>query len=323
MPAGLVNSGNSCYINAAVQCLSRVEPLTRYLLSADCRRDRNPQNPLGTGGRVLDAYCKLLQEMQNSHSVSAAELKREMGKRNPLFADYGRHDSTEFCISLLDAIHEDINQSLVARGRRVDVESLSGMELHRTCNESKVVELFHGETETEFRYGCGYVEHINEPLVFWTLSFPSNRSPSLDECIRLWMQEQELTGDNAMWCDRCQREQTLKRKCKVVRFANVLVIQLRRFTQKWGGLTKDNRPLSYPLSFKPGKLFEVRTQDYELTCVICHSGTLSGGHYTARVRGPGSQWYEISDDFVRPIRVTYGSQCTDSDAMTLFYQCSH
>lgn len=308
-------------MNAAVQCLSRVGQLTRYLLSGNLPRNR--RNPLGSGCAVLDAYCELLGQMASGRgSVSPDRLKRAMGSHNSLFAGHGQHDSTEFCTSLLDAIHEDLNQSLTAQGHNGDLERFSGMELHRMCNQSKVVELFHGETCTEYRYSCGYRELISEPLVFWALSLPPGGSSlTLDDCIRFWQKEQRLTGDNAMWCDRCQCEESVTRKAQVARFAPVLVIQLKRFSQGYGGLTKNETRLSYPLRFEASRYSQRSSGTYELTGVICHAGTLSGGHYTALVRD-GSQWYDISDSSVTRVAGDWGGQRSDSSAMALFYQCT-
>jgi ubiquitin C-terminal hydrolase len=111
--------------------------------------------------------------MQSSRGVvSTGCLKRAMGRHNPEFAGDGEHESTDLCICILDAIHKDLNQSLVVKGRRVDLKSLSGVQLHQICNKSKVVDLFHGETMTEFRFQCGIRQQVRELLVFLTLSLP-------------------------------------------------------------------------------------------------------------------------------------------------------
>jgi ubiquitin C-terminal hydrolase len=317
-----VNTGNTCYINAVVQCLSRVTPLTSYVLSPECRRDCNPRNPLGTGGAVLDAFCTLLRQMQAGRgTVSADGLQRAIARHKPQFAGYGQHDANDFCVTLLDAIHEDLNQSEVARGSRVRVDSLSGMVLHRTCNKSKIIDLFHGETVTEFRYKCGHNERMNEPLAFLALSLPQGRpTVSLEDCIRLWEQGQQLTGDNAMVCERCNRLQDLTRKCRVLRFAPVLVIQVKRFSQGYGGLTKNLTPLTYPLRFDVSPFAQQSAGDYELVGVIRHAGTLVSGHYTALVREAGGQWYDISDSSVCPAEADFGVSRPDATAMALFYQ---
>lgn len=45
--AGLVNLGNTCFLNSAVQCLSHVQPLTQHILTNAYLPDVNKTNPMG------------------------------------------------------------------------------------------------------------------------------------------------------------------------------------------------------------------------------------------------------------------------------------
>lgn len=60
---GLENLGNSCYINAALECLSNAGEFTDYLLTGEWRKDVNPVNPIGTDGLLLGQYVKLIHQL--------------------------------------------------------------------------------------------------------------------------------------------------------------------------------------------------------------------------------------------------------------------
>jgi ubiquitin C-terminal hydrolase len=57
---GLVNLGNTCYINSGVQCISHTPLLTDYFLSDTYLRDINPDNKLGMGGELARVYAQLV-----------------------------------------------------------------------------------------------------------------------------------------------------------------------------------------------------------------------------------------------------------------------
>jgi len=58
-----MNQGNTCYLSAAVQCLSNIAPLREYLFSAQMLQELNQENSLGSGGKVALAFTALLSHI--------------------------------------------------------------------------------------------------------------------------------------------------------------------------------------------------------------------------------------------------------------------
>jgi ubiquitin C-terminal hydrolase len=52
-------------MNSSLQCLSNSYELTKYFLDEQFKHHLNKNNPLGTEGRLAQAYAKLLNEMWN------------------------------------------------------------------------------------------------------------------------------------------------------------------------------------------------------------------------------------------------------------------
>lgn len=60
---GLENLGNTCYINAALECLSNTPEFTEYILTGQWQDDANGVNPIGTDGILLVEYVKLIHKL--------------------------------------------------------------------------------------------------------------------------------------------------------------------------------------------------------------------------------------------------------------------
>lgn len=65
---GLDNLGNSCYMSAALQCMSNAKDLSLYILNGHWKKDVNPVNPIGTDGQLLVHYVQLLHKLWDSNS---------------------------------------------------------------------------------------------------------------------------------------------------------------------------------------------------------------------------------------------------------------
>jgi hypothetical protein len=109
---GLVNLGNSCYMNSGLQCLSRVSPLTLLLLSDRYSKDINVKNIDGTGGDLVREYSSLLRELWfgSARHVSPSAFKRVAAKINPDYGGFAQHDVHELLEFFIDKIHEDLNK---------------------------------------------------------------------------------------------------------------------------------------------------------------------------------------------------------------------
>jgi ubiquitin carboxyl-terminal hydrolase 20/33 len=137
------------------------------------------------------------------------------------------------------------------------------------------------------------------------------------------MKQQEMRDDNGLYCDRCKHAENVFRRIEVVKFAPVVIVQLKRFRQTLYGLVKNTIPVDYPLQLDTHRWAREGTGVYELTGAICHGGSLEGGHYTCLVRSLDNlgQWYGISDSWVsRYSHIGSNGRRCDESAMTLIYQ---
>jgi hypothetical protein len=147
-------------MNAALQCLSNVEPLHAYFASGCWEEDINEENLLGMGGEIARAYAQLIQQMwmTTPSAVSPKFLKAMIDAHCVSFKGSEQHDAQELLAFLLDGLHEDLNLVTVKPYIEEDIDALPGKphataaaeawRNHLLRNKSIIVDLFQGQTRS-------------------------------------------------------------------------------------------------------------------------------------------------------------------------------
>lgn len=155
---GLHNLSNTCYFNAAIQCLAHTPVLAAYFREKTYEREINYSNTLGTRGRLATAFAELLDRMWSteSFSISPADLKQEIGYFAGQFKGVDQHDSQELLSYLLDGLHEDLNKATTQGSATPASEGISEQEQaeihwkqHFERNNSIISAEMHGQYRSQ------------------------------------------------------------------------------------------------------------------------------------------------------------------------------
>uniref|UniRef100_A0A3P9PSG8 ubiquitinyl hydrolase 1 n=1 Tax=Poecilia reticulata TaxID=8081 RepID=A0A3P9PSG8_POERE len=98
---GLKNHGNTCFMNAVVQCLSNTDLLAEYL-------GLGQYNSEGEVTEQLASLVRALWTLDYTPQMSG-EFKSIVSKYASQFRGNSQHDALEFLLWLLDRVHEDAN----------------------------------------------------------------------------------------------------------------------------------------------------------------------------------------------------------------------
>ncbi|KAK3839771.1 MAG: hypothetical protein J3R72DRAFT_370139 [Linnemannia gamsii] len=332
--AGLTNLGNTCYMNSVIQCLIATPPLTRFFMDGSFKRFINITNPLGSQGRLADAFCTLIRSMWSGQSlvVSPTGFRNEIGGFAPQFKGSEQHDSQEFLSFLLDGLHEDLK--LTPRllppgaddeGSEADearMEALPEIEAseiawqrYQRRDSSIIVNIFQGQYKSRLCCGkCGKTSTTYNAFMYLTLPVKakvSGRQPqTLTSCLNAFVDPELMEGDNAWNCPSCKKPRKATKQLTISRVPDVLLIQLKRFSSDGPFKNKIKAMVQYPINNldltkylpkRPSSQGPPEPAIYDLYAVSNHSGEVSSGHYTACVRDTTSNsWTNFDDTRVSP-----------------------
>ena len=147
-----------------------------------------------------------------------------------------------------------------------------------------------------------------------------NSEISLDDSLDILREEELLDENNEWFCENCKKKQRAIKKIEIYNAPKILIIQIKRFSQRDKINTKVNFPLTdldisnYILSKEKDKKIK-----YDLFAVANHYGSLYFGHYTAFCKNSiTNKWFEFNDSSVNEIDDE--SRIISHNAYVLFYK---
>ncbi|CAF3324573.1 unnamed protein product [Rotaria socialis] len=205
---GLKNCGNTCFINAIVQCLCHTEQLASYFLRKGYEIDiRNIKNAIVDyqhsstsqlhGFKVTKSFVQIFQALWNNSSNTTSKLsydfKTIIGNLNRQYSGNEQNDAQEFLLFLINTIHDELN--LVANNRvrqqtknsfssttisSQSSSSLASVELARRAwsdytdaNQSIITSTFSAQLHSTLRCNqCKQESKTFEPYLLLSLPIP-------------------------------------------------------------------------------------------------------------------------------------------------------
>ncbi|CAO2582576.1 Ubiquitin carboxyl-terminal hydrolase 17-like protein E [Lemmus lemmus] len=293
--AGLQNTGNSCYLNAALQCLTHTPPLANYMLSREHSQSCSHQ-----GGCPM---CAMEAHVTQSFRYSG-EVMQPSKKLTGAFHKHKQEDAHEFLMFTLNAMHESC--------LRGSTHSEAPSE-----NSTPIRAIFGGSWRSQIK--CLHCQATSDSFnSFLDIPLDIQAAQSVKQALGDLVMAEELCGENAYHCDHCQGKTTASKTLTIQTAPKVLLLVLNRFSDFTGD--KVDRKVSYPESLD---LRPYMTQPnsgpslYVLCAVLVHAGlTCHRGHYFCYVRAGNGKWYKMDDSNVARCDVT---SVLSEPAYVLFY----
>ncbi|KAI2499139.1 ubiquitinyl hydrolase [Fragilaria crotonensis] len=117
---GLVNLGNTCYLNSATQMLASLD----HFLSA--LEEASPRSQDEAKLRLRLEFLSLMETLRSGETVRPDAFKKAVDERSPLFVGFRQQDAHEFLTTLLDLLDEVYQGTTDSNGSSsVDEDAIS------------------------------------------------------------------------------------------------------------------------------------------------------------------------------------------------------
>ncbi|KAM3225822.1 hypothetical protein ACQJBY_058495 [Aegilops geniculata] len=304
--AGLRNMGNTCFLNATLQCITHTVPLFKKLCCTD------HSTPCAYDEDGFCSFCALKEHIEESIRRSGtvlvpARFKDNLSKLSSDFRPGQQEDAHEFLRCLLDNLHKcTLDPKSKGKPSSFDEESI-------------VKQVFGGRLKSQLTCrDCGHCSETFEP--FLDLSLEIDQVNDLVAALESFTKVEQVGDDeNKLTCESCKVQVCKDKRLVLDKAPDVIAFQLKRFTTLDNSIEKIDKHVAYPseLDLKPFHNNPDKEElMYDLYGVVEHSGLPNYGHYVCTIRSSPSTWHLMNDSNVDSITETCA---LNQEAYILFY----
>ena len=315
---GLINLGNTCYINSPIQILLHCSIFMEKLLINVKFTSKKTQ--------FTNNLLYVCQKMKNADQVvNIKEFKELIGKKDEIFHGERQNDSQEFLRKLLENISQELNRV----ENPIPWKDLSNSflktkllrfqlfyEYSRKREKSIITDLFYSIICTTLTCECKYECYPFQELLDIPLLIPKNHnSITINEILRNFFSIQYVEK----LCQKCKNQTKHKQNIKLASPSEILILSLQRFKKNQ---IKDETLVEFEEIIDVSNLidYECGYQGetiYNLFAVINHYGFIESGHYKCCIKLLNKDWYEFNDSVVNKIDF---KDIKKENVYTLFYK---
>ncbi|XP_027287819.1 ubiquitin carboxyl-terminal hydrolase 51 [Cricetulus griseus] len=332
---GLINLGNTCFMNCIVQALTRIPLLKDFFLS-----DKHKCTMTSPSLCLVCEMSSLFQAMYSGNQSPHIPYKllHLIWIHAEHLAGYRQQDAHEFLIAILDVLHRHSrDDSIEQEGNPnscnciIDQIFTGGLQSDLTC------QVCHGVSTTIdpcWDISLDLPGSYTSERASGTVSRDGSKAggPSLTDCLQWFTRPEDLGSSAKIKCSRCQSYQESTKQLTMKKLPIVACFHLKRFEHLGKQRRKINTFISFPLELDMTPFLASTKESimkgqpladcvpsenkYSLFAVINHHGTLESGHYTSFVRQQKDQWFSCDDAIVTKATM---EELLYSEGYLLFY----
>lgn len=312
-PYGLINLGNTCYMNTVLQTLFLCKEFNNDILLME---DKNKS--------LLSSYKvivrRIIQRRIENSNVKKFKLTNfiESFRKKFQHVSFRQQDAHEALHYILQTFHENLREEFTDKLLKKNINNMRyNKKIKKECTKqikimykndySLINKFFYGKLCNIITCGskkCSNV--VNRVEIYKGIELSIENETELVDCLGKHFSSEELEGYK---CDEC-KEEKCNRRIKLLDTPKYLLITLKRFIPDYstGQFNKNNKNINFPIYLhftdfllKENDNKKVKNSDlYKLTTIINHSGSSNNGHYYS-YHNIHNNWLMCDDDEVSTI----------------------
>ena len=357
---GLINLGNTCFVNSCLQALSHTYELNRFLNDEKYKK-RLTKKPDAV---LLSEWDKLRTLMWSENCIvspggfigSMKQIARL--KNQELFTQNSQNDVQEFLVFMLDSFHmalsREVNMTITGSVNNekdhIGQKCYEMMRQMYTKNYSEMLNLFYGiqmtliteinDPETSGDTAAApapasapaVLSISPEPFSIISLSIPlveipgtgKTRIPTLMDCFSHYCEGEVMEGANAWFNDKTKKYQKVKRHIMYWSLPNIMIIDLKRVQYTERGPIKVTIPVEIPIRGLNLSSFvngyKRESYIYDLYAVCNHHGNASKSGHYTATICSASNIWYTFNDETVKETEIKGDSITSNVPYCLFYR---
>ena len=329
---GLVNLGNTCFLNSSMQALSHTYELNNVFTSSkftkalqNASNDNNLVTEWINLRNIIWAQDGVVSPNRFVYHIQQVAKSKD----RDLFTGWAQNDLPEFLLFIIECMHNTvarpvkmtINGNVKNSTDKLATACYKMLKTSYSTEYSEIMEMFYGIYVSELSSKNGSQIHSVNPENYFILDLEiPKHNASLYDCFDAFTSYEMMEGENAWINEKTKKREDVRKRITFWNFPKILVITLKRFSADGGKKRQDlvDFPLTelnlstYVSGYNPSQYV------YDLYAICNHSGGTMGGHYTSFVKTQNNEWLHYNDTHVE--RKINKNMLISPKAYCLFYR---
>lgn len=316
---GLINMGNTCYMNSIFQILLHHDLFVNYFISNRYEKDINDEKKESIVVKEFGRLVKGYWSFDKYHQVKPLSMMKVLWQMNQMFHPYRQNDAQEFLMFLMDSIHVGVEHPVRIKLKN-ETKKLT-KDVKKAINHwkdffgekySELVSIYYFQMKTIMQCENGHNSISFNPSSILSLDISNN---NLEDCLKNHFKKESVEYK----CETCKKQCTKQEQLQYL--SDYLFIQLKRFQYTENGTIKIFDNIEYPETLSLNEYVDpsvhMNNRTYKLDGLVLHQGGANNGHYYSYQKYDNT-WYKFDDESVT--KKSDDNILNDNDVYVLVYK---